>query len=94
MPFRFRRSIRIAPGTRLNLGKRGVSATVGERGAHLTVGRGHPTTTVGVPGTDLSYRARLPTAGKTSRRSPHVTWGSWLFCCAIVAGVMWWLGWL
>ena len=27
MPFRFRRSIRIAPGLRLGLGKRGVSAS-------------------------------------------------------------------
>ena len=42
MPFRFRRSVRIAPGLQLNLGRRGVSASVGERGAHLTVGHGPP----------------------------------------------------
>ena len=37
MPFRFRRSIRFAPGVRLNLGKNGLSVTVGPRGAHITV---------------------------------------------------------
>jgi hypothetical protein len=27
MPFRFRRSIKVAPGVRLNLGKRGITST-------------------------------------------------------------------
>jgi len=55
MPFRFRRSIRILPGLRLNLGKRGASVSVGVRGAHLTVGHGQVRETVGLPGTGLSY---------------------------------------
>ena len=33
MGFRFRRSVRLFPGVRLNIGKRGVSASVGIRGA-------------------------------------------------------------
>jgi hypothetical protein len=56
MPFRFRRSIRLAPGFRLNLGKRSASASVGEHGAHVTVGHGHTRTTVGVPGSGLLPR--------------------------------------
>jgi hypothetical protein len=94
MPFRFRRSIRIAPGVRLNLGKHGASASVGVRGVHINVGRGHPTTAVGVPGSGISYTARLPTAGKRSRRSPHVTWGQRIIGAAVVLAFCWWMGWL
>jgi uncharacterized protein DUF4236 len=55
MGFRFRRSVRLFPGVRLNFGKRGVSASVGIRGAHVTVGRTGVRTTVGIPGTGVSY---------------------------------------
>jgi|SRR5882757_8857 len=55
MPFRFRRSIKILPGVRLNLSRSGVSTSVGVRGAHITVGHGKVRETVGLPGTGLSY---------------------------------------
>jgi hypothetical protein len=56
MPLRFRRSVRVLPGIRLNIGKRGVSTTIGGRGAHITLRPGHsPRATVGVPGTGVSY---------------------------------------
>jgi Protein of unknown function (DUF4236) len=57
MGFRFRRSIRILPGLRLNLGKRGASVSIGGRGAHITVGHGQVRETVGLPGSGLSYTA-------------------------------------
>ncbi|SRR5258706_4674393 len=54
--FRFRRSFRILPGLRLNLGKRSSSVSVGGRGAHVTFGGPRGTrTTIGLPGTGLSY---------------------------------------
>jgi hypothetical protein len=55
MGFRFRRSIKILPGIRLNIGKRGVSTSIGVRGAHVTLGHGQVRETVGLPGTGLSY---------------------------------------
>jgi len=55
MGFRFRRSIRILPGIRLNLSKSGVSTSIGVRGAHVTLGHGKVRETVGLPGTGLSY---------------------------------------
>jgi hypothetical protein len=55
MGFRFRRSIRILPGLRLNIGKRGVSTSIGVRGAHVTFGKTGTRTTVGLPGSGLSY---------------------------------------
>jgi Protein of unknown function (DUF4236) len=51
MSFRFRRSIKILPGIRLNFGKRGISTSIGVRGAHITLGRAGTGTTVGIPGT-------------------------------------------
>ena len=57
MGFRFRRSIKIAPGIHLNVGKTGKpSISVGVRGAHVTVGSKGVTTSVGIPGTGLSYQ--------------------------------------
>jgi hypothetical protein len=53
--FRFRRTIGLIPGLRLNLSKTGVSASVGVRGAHVTLGGKGIRTTVGLPGTGLSY---------------------------------------
>jgi hypothetical protein len=55
MGFRFRRSIRLIPGLRLNIGRRGVSVSAGVRGAHVTVGKDGTRTTVGIPGTGMSY---------------------------------------
>jgi len=63
--FRFRRSLRIFPGVRWNIGKRSSSVSFGGKGFHYTVGgpRGSRTT-VGIPGTGLSY---TETSGSSSR---------------------------
>lgn len=57
MAFRFRKSVRIAPGLRLNFSaKRGVSATVGGRGFSHNIGAdGQRRTTVGIPGTGITH---------------------------------------
>lgn len=55
MGFRLRRSIKIAPGIKINLSKSGVSASIGPKGAKVTVGPHGTRKTVGLPGTGLSY---------------------------------------
>ena len=55
MGLRFRRSIKLLPGVRLNFSRSGVSTSVGVRGAHVTLGHGQVRETVGIPGTGLSY---------------------------------------
>lgn len=60
MGFRFRNSLRIAPGIRLNLGKRGASLSIGGRGATVNVGKDGVRTTVGIPGTGVSYSEHTP----------------------------------
>jgi hypothetical protein len=55
MGFRFSRRIRILPGVWLNLSKSGVSTSNGGRGAWSTFGKRGTRTTVGIPGTGISY---------------------------------------
>lgn len=55
MGFRFRRSVGIIPGVRLNFGRRGASVSLGVRGARVTVGPSGVRKTVGIPGTGMSY---------------------------------------
>src|SRR5512138_1232399 len=55
MGLRFRRSIKLLPGVRLNVSRSGFSTSIGTRGAHVTVGHGQVRETVGIPGTGLSY---------------------------------------
>ena len=60
MYFRFRRSLSLFPGIKLNLNKSTPSLTVGERGAHLTIGKGGAAIGAGILGTGMSLRQRLP----------------------------------
>jgi hypothetical protein len=55
MGFRFRHSVKVLPGIRLNFGKRGISTSIGVRGAHVTFGKTGTRTTVGLPGSGISY---------------------------------------
>lgn len=59
MSLRFRRTITLAPGLRINLGTRGASLSAGPRGASVTAGRNGVFANVRLPGTGLSYRTRL-----------------------------------
>ncbi len=71
MPFRFRRSIRLAPGVRINLSKRGTSVSIGGRGAHVTLSDQGTRTTIGLPGTGLSYsELRRPDAVPPTESTP------------------------
>ncbi len=57
--FRFRKTISILPGVRLNLSKTGVSGSLGGKGATVNVGKRGQMVTLGIPGTGLSYRTPL-----------------------------------
>ena len=64
MGFRFHRGVRLLPGVRLNFSKSGTSLSLGGRGLSLNLSPSGVRTTVGVPGSGLSYR------------SPTYQWGS------------------
>ena len=89
MGFRFRRSIKLADGFRLNLGRSGPSFSVGGRGAHETIGRRGVTRSVGLPGSGISYQTRRPWhhhARRAARSSP----GKVLLGLAVI-GIIWWI---
>jgi len=72
MGFRFRRSVRLLPGIRLNFSGSGVSTSIGGKGATLNIGRRGARATVGLPGTGLSYSTPVgqpsPAVGSAPRR--------------------------
>lgn len=64
MGFRFRKSVKIAPGVKLNINKNSVGITAGTKGAHYSVNSsGRKTASVGIPGTGISY---VTTSGSSS----------------------------
>ncbi len=71
MPLRFRRSLSLFPGARLNFSKSGVSVSLGRPGATFNFGPRGSSATFGLPGTGLSYRVPLnrPTQRGRSRAS-------------------------
>ena len=63
MGFRFRKSIKLFPGFKINLTHKGISsASIGKPGASLNIGKKGTRTSVGIPGTGLSYskKTRVP----------------------------------
>lgn len=73
MSLRFQKRIQIAPGVRVNIGKRGVSLSAGPRGASMTLGRRGLHGNAGVPGTGLSYRNRLAGGNRGANSSGAVS---------------------
>ena len=73
MGFRFRKSVKIAPGVRLNIGKKSVGISAGVKGARVSVNSsGRVTKSVGIPGTGLSYvtTSKLGGSDEPDEREP------------------------
>ncbi len=62
MGWRFRRSVKIAPGIRLNVGSRSASVRFGPKGLGYTVGTKGSRVSASIPGTGISYSQKLPSA--------------------------------
>lgn len=73
--FRFRRSIKLAPGVRWNIGKKGSSVSIGGHGLTHTISAKGSRTTVGIPGSGVSYTHihRQPSSTPPGNRSPGPT---------------------
>lgn len=70
MGFRFRRSISLIPGVRVNLSNSGASLSLGPRGASVSIGQRGTYANFGLPGTGLSYRTRIDSGG-SKRGNPE-----------------------
>lgn len=74
MGFRYRKSIKLGKGVRLNINKGSVSMSVGGKGARVTVNsKGRKTTTVGLPGTGISYQTTSSTKSNKHKNVPMQT---------------------
>src|SRR5258705_8084799 len=60
MGFRFRKSIRLLPGVRVNLGLTRASVSIGRRGLTYNIGAKGSRVTVGLPGSGVSYTHAIP----------------------------------
>lgn len=70
MGIRFRKSVKIAPGVKVNLNKKSTSVTFGGKGAHYTINsKGERTKSVGIPGSGLYYTEK--SGGKSKRKSSN-----------------------
>lgn len=85
MGFNFRKSLKIAPGVKLNITKKGISSlSVGKNGARVNIGKKGVKTTAGIPKTGLSYskfsnyenKNRVVT--KTDKKNGPIGFGSLL----------------
>lgn len=72
MSWRFRKSVKIAPGVRLNVGKKSVGLSAGPRGAKVSVNsRGQMGRSVGIPGTGVSHRTQTQLFDGRGRLDPQ-----------------------
>lgn len=93
---RFSRRIRILPAVRLNLSRSGGSASIGRRGLWYTAGNGRRRTTVGLPGSGISYtsvhsqHAERPADASQGRQPSAARCFAWMLpMLGIVVLIVW-----
>ena len=91
MGFRFRKSFKVGPGVKLNIGKKSAGVSVGGKGFRTSVNSsGRKTTSVGVPGTGLSYVSSSSGSSSSKRKgsansmSSSKKGGCWLILVPII----------
>lgn len=99
MAFRFRKSIKLAPGVKLNLGKKSVGVSVGGKYGGVSYNsRNGARARVSAPGTGLSYTTSL-NSKSSSKATPSQApapvekekkpfYKSWLFWAAVIVVLM------
>ena len=90
MPTRFRRTIQIMPGVKVNLSKGGMSFSLGRRGFTINVGKNGVRRTVGIPGTGISnteYISKKDADDETGERGQAEKEGGLLGGMGTLAGM-------
>ncbi|RFO94800.1 DUF4236 domain-containing protein [Rhodoferax lacus] len=96
MSFRFRKTIKLFPGVKINLSQSGISTSIGVPGATVNIGKNGTRTTVGLPGTGISYSKKVSgPAGQQVHQQAFATImeegdGSWFlwFIAAVAVGMV------
>ncbi|MCH7294086.1 DUF4236 domain-containing protein [Acinetobacter higginsii] len=88
MGFKFRKSLKIAPGVKLNITNKGVSSlSVGKNGARVNLGKKGVKTTAGLPGTGLSYSKFSSYRNKLEQKANESNNGSIGFGSLLIIGI-------
>lgn len=96
MGWRYRRSVKLFPGLKVNLSKTGTSLSVGGRGATMNIGKRGVRRTLSIPGTGISHVTQRswgslpstspkPTISPSQQQSRVLKW--------IAIGVLAWAVW-
>ncbi len=73
MAWKFRKSLTLFPGFRINLSKSGMSATVGIRGLSVNIGQNGTFLNTGLPGTGIYDRIRISAIPGDVKDKPVIT---------------------
>ena len=68
---RYRKSIQIVPGVKLNISKSGISTSIGKPGATVNLSSRGTRVTTGLPGTGLSYSTYIRRASTRRNKNEH-----------------------
>ena len=98
MGFNFRKSFKLTSGTKLNVGKKNVSASFGGKGFSINTGTRGTFINASIPGTGISYRSKIFKKGrrtkntviKNSNNNEDIIEGS-IMLGMIVGGILFWL---
>lgn len=97
MSFRFRKTIKLFPGVKINLSKSGISTSIGVQGATVNIGKKGTRATVGLPGTGISYGEKVSgTPAQDGRQQEQLaakeegdgTWFLWLIAAVAIGMVI------
>jgi|25BtaG_2_1085352.scaffolds.fasta_scaffold00029_39 hypothetical protein len=99
MSLKFRKSVKIAPGVRVNIGKKSSSVSIGNKYGGYNIGSKGTRARVSAPGTGVSYSDRInkPRSQRTSQQPKQYSGTEW--AVAAVVGVVfffllvWLFGW-
>ena len=75
MGVRFRRSVKIMPGVRINFSKSGMSTTIGPKGTSVNIGKKGTYLNTGIPGTGVYMREKIG-GGQAKTRQASASSGS------------------
>ena len=99
---RFRKSIKLMPGVKINVSSKGGSTTVGGKGASVNIGKKGAYLNTSIPGTGLTSRSKLYTRSKRAPRQSNqstVHPGSYLILTVFMVFITmasftakWWIG--
>lgn len=88
MGWRFRRSVKLFPGVRLNFSKSGISTSLGRPGASINLGPKGTRYTAGLPGTGISYSAISSRPGGGTEYGDPTAQTSGSGCLGLLAAVV------